>query len=136
MANQFRVKINGQVVPLVKSVTMGLEVAGADDGHPQDARPRLHVIRISRESDKSTDLWNWATTPYGEQYRKGSVEFLDPEKEDKVLKTVNWEDGFVRSYQEAMPHTQHAREQPVVEMVEISARVIDFDGAKIEAWRK
>ena len=136
MASQFRVKINGQLLPKVKSVTMGLEVAGANDGHPQDARPRLHVIRISRESDKTTDLWSWASTPFGSQYRKGTVEFLDPEEKDKVLKTVNWEDGFIRSYQEVLPHVQSAKEEPLVETIEVSARVIDFDGAKIEAWRK
>lgn len=136
MANQVRIKVAGALLEQVVSVEFGLDVASGMDGHPQDARPRLSGIRIMRKSDKKTDLWSWAIEPWASAFKKGTIEFLDQHEQDKVIKTVNWEDGFITSYTEELPHVQASRDAPVTETIVIAARIVDFDGAKITAYEK
>ena len=135
MGAQIRIKIDDVLVERVVSVEAGLDVAAGHDGHPQDDRPRLTTIRITRESDTNLAFWLWSLTPFAEGYKGGMIEFLDPTKEDSTIHTITWEDGFVSSYREDVPHIQFAKEAPVTETIEVSARVVDLDGSKLEGYK-
>ncbi len=130
MAKQIRVKIDGNHVPNILDVSYGLDVGKDANGAPVDARPRMKCITISRRSDESIDLWTWSLHPHAEYFKSGVIEFLDPKAEDKVLTTLEWSDGFVRRYTEEVPHTDHHRDAPQIESVEISASTITINGVE------
>ena len=132
MAKQFRVFINDVHVPNVLDIEYGLEVAKDSNGAPTDARPRLNSIRIVRRSDESTDYWAWSLEPHQESFRSGKIEVLDPKRADSVLYTVEWESGFVKCYQEIVPHVQLEKAKPQVEILDISAAVMTVNGV---AWQ-
>jgi len=134
MAGQIRVKIDGTLVEKVVAVDTGLNVAMAMDGHPEDSRPRLNGIAITRESDKNKVLWDWATKPWAEATKDGEIEFLDPKKEDSVIKKITWKKGFLTSYTEVVADTQGARSAPMTESIQIAVQEMDMDGAKITAY--
>jgi hypothetical protein len=58
--SQIRVEIDGKHITNVLAVDYGLEVAHDADGSPSDARPRLARIKITRKSDDSQLLGDWA----------------------------------------------------------------------------
>lgn len=130
MAKQIRVQIDGNHVPNVLDVEYGLDVGKDTNGAPVDARPRLKTIKISRRSDETTDLWLWALKPHQEYFKSGVIEFLDPRHENKVLKTVEWKDGFVRNYREFVPHINDRRDDPQTEYIEVSASSVMVNGVE------
>lgn len=130
MAKQIRVSIDGNKVKNILDVEYGLDVAKDTNGAPVDARPRLKTIRITRRSDEAMDLWQWALNPHAEYFKAGTVEFLDPKKEDTVLKTLEWSDGFVRCYMEHVPHIHQKKNDPQVEYIEVSASTITINGVE------
>lgn len=130
MAKQIRVQIDGNHVPNILDVAYGLDVGKDSNGAPVDARPRLKSITITRRSDENTDLWQWALHPHKEFFKSGKIEFLDPKHQDKVLTTLEWSDGFVKSYVETVPHTDHDRDAPQTESVEVSASTITINGVE------
>ena len=130
MAKQIRVMIDGNHVPNILDVEYGLEVAKDTNGAPVDARPRLRTIMIKRRSDENTDLWSWSLHPHQEYFKSGKIEFLDPKHEDKVLTTLEWQDGFVKEYMEEVPHTDRDRNAPQYEVVYVSASSITINGVE------
>ncbi len=130
MAKQFRVEIDGNPIANVLDVEYGLDVAKDSNGAPVDARPRLKAITLTRRSDENTDLWAWSLHPHSEYFKSGKIEFLDPKHEDKVLTTLEWTDGFVRSYREIVPHVDSHRNDPQTECVEVSAAEITINGVQ------
>jgi hypothetical protein len=130
MAKQIRVTLDDNHVPNVLDVEFGLDVGKDTNGAPVDARPRLKTIKISRRSDESTDLWSWALKPHMEYFKSGKIEFLDPRHEDKVLKTVEFKDSFLKAWREVVPNVNERRNDPQIEYVEISASTITINGVE------
>jgi hypothetical protein len=130
MAKQFRVSIDGNAVPNVLDVEYGLDVGKDTNGAPVDSRPRLASIKITRRSDEATDYWTWAIKPHQEYFKAGKIEFLDPRKENKVLKTLEWKNGFIESYEEVVPHVNQAREAPQTEIFFVSAPSLTINGVQ------
>jgi len=135
MPNQVKVEIEGNHIPNVLDVKYGLDCAKDTNGAPVDAKPRLASIIITRRSDETTDFWAWALRPYQEDFKSGVITFLDPRKADTTLKTVEWKDGFLKSYSEVVPNVDTDRNAPQVETLEISASTITINGVEWQAGK-
>ncbi len=131
MPRQVEVEIDGNRVQNVLDVQYGLDCAKDSNGAPVDARPRLGSIIISRRSDETTDFWAWSLKPHDEDFKSGKVTFFDPRKQSTVLKTVEWSNGFLKSYSESVPNINADRNAPQIETMEISAATITVNGV---AW--
>lgn len=130
MPKQVQVEIEGGKIPNVLHVEYGVDVARDTNGAPTDARPRLKTITITRRSDGSSDFWSWALKPHEGGFKSGKVTFKDPKSEDKDLIVLEWDKGFVRSYNERVPHVQDAKNKPMVETVEVSAQLVTINGVE------
>jgi len=135
MAKQVKVTIDGNPVPNVLDVRYGLDCAKDTNGAPVDAKPRLASIFVIRRSDETTDFWDWALRPYEEDFKSGEITFFDPRKTDTVLKTLEWTNGFLRSYTENVPNIDSDRGAPQTETLEISASTIAINGVEWEAGK-
>lgn len=135
MAKQVKVEIDGNHVPNVLDVKYGLDCAKDTNGAPVDAKPRLDSIIITRRSDNATDYWAWALTPHEEDFKSGVITFYDPRKTETVLRTVEWKDGFLKSYQEIVPNVDDDRAAPQIEVLEVSASTITINGVEWQAGK-
>ncbi|NNM33729.1 MAG: hypothetical protein HKO53_11720 [Gemmatimonadetes bacterium] len=130
MAKQIKCEIDGNKVPNVLDVEYGLDVAKDTNGAPTDARPRNRRIMLRFRSSENSDLWSWALHPKEEYFKAGKVEFMDPKKENKVLKTLEWTGGFVENYIECQPHIHRKKNDPQYEVIEVSAASITINGVE------
>jgi len=135
MAKQVDVAIDGNHVPNVLDVKYGLDCARDTNGAPVDAKPRLASIIIVRRSDETTDYWDWALRPYEEDFKSGVITFYDPRKAETVMKTVEWTNGFLKSYSEVVPNIDDDRSAPQIETLEISASTITINGVEWQAGK-
>lgn len=135
MAKQVDVTIDGNHVPNVLDVKYGLDCAKDSNGAPVDAKPRLASIIIVRRSDETTDYWDWALRPYEEDFKSGVITFYDPRKAETVMKTVEWTNGFLKSYSEVVPNIDDDRSAPQIETLEISASLITINGIEWQAGK-
>ncbi len=135
MAKQVDVAIDGNHVPNVLDVKYGLDCAKDSNGAPVDAKPRLASIIIVRRSDETTDYWDWALRPYEEDFKSGVITFYDPRKSETVMKTVEWTNGFLKSYSEVVPNIDDDRSAPQIETLEISASTIVINGVEWQAGK-
>jgi len=135
MAKQVDVAIDGNHVPNVLDVKYGLDCARDTNGAPVDAKPRLASIIIVRRSDEITDYWDWALRPYEEDFKSGVITFYDPRKAETVMKTVEWTNGFLKSYSEVVPNIDDDRSAPQIETLEISASTITINGVEWQAGK-
>lgn len=129
---QYRVEIEGAKIEKVCDVQLGFDVGSTFEGQPQSDRPKMNAITIIRKSDQKTDFWDWATSTRKPSWKKGSIVVKDANDPDKTLKTIKWEDGYLSSYEEVLPNVHTEEGEPMVEIIHISARVVDFDGVRFE----
>ena len=135
--SQIKVEIDGKHIANVLSVDYGLEVAHDADGSPSDARPRLARIKITRKSDDSQLLGDWASHPFQGHFKSGKISFFAPDDASKVQSTMSWTDGFVAFYQEVVPDVQTMRDKPMTEYIEISAQKMKINDVEVDAhsWK-
>ncbi len=136
-ANQYRVEIDGSPVGNILSVKFGVNTARDSNGAPVDKDAQVDNICIERRSDENTDLFLWSLKPHQEYFKSGKIEFLDPRHEDKVICTIEFENAFLASYREIVPHVTELRNEPQTEYVEISSNKVTFNGIEWQgtgAW--
>jgi hypothetical protein len=130
---QVKVEIDGKHISNVLHVEYGLQVGHDMDGSPSDARPRLMRICVTRKSDDSEQLADWASKPFRGSFKTGKISFYAPDEKDKVQSTVSWTDGFVALYREQVPDLQTDKEVPMTEYLEISAQKIKINDVEVDA---
>lgn len=130
---QIKVEIDGKHISNVLAVDYGLEVSHDADGSPSDARPRIARICVTRKSDDSHQLGDWACKPFRGHFKSGKISFFAPDEETKVQSTMSWTDGFVTLYREWVPDVQTHRGDPMVEYIEVSAQKIKINDTEVDA---
>jgi hypothetical protein len=131
--SQIKVEIDGSHVANTLAVEYGLDVNHDTNGSPSDARPRLARIKITRRSDNSTTLGDWASKPFKGHFKSGKISFFAPHEETKVQSTMSWTDGYVTLYKEIVPDVNTDRAKPMIEIVEISAQKIKINDVEVDA---
>jgi hypothetical protein len=133
MPRQVQVEIEGNHISNVLHVEYGVDVARDSNGAPTDAFPRLKTITIVRRSDGNSDMWRWALHPHQGNFKSGKVTFKDPLQENQDLITLEWTNGFVRSYTEVVPHVHQNQREPMTEQIEVAAQMVKINDVEWEA---
>jgi len=129
MAQAPILQVEGTTYPRVYEISYSLYTDKDETGKPSD-KARCGVIKITRESGDTSDLFRWATDSTKRNFKSGSITFKHPEtKED--LKVLSWENGFVSYYEEHVPHVKHAKDDQMYEYFEISAEKITVGSDEI-----
>jgi hypothetical protein len=93
----------------------------------------LARIKITRKSDESQLLGDWASHPFRGHFKSGKISFFAPDEASKVQSTMSWSDGFVALYKEEVPDIQMKRDKPMTETVEISAQKLKINDVEVDA---
>lgn len=113
MARQPKVEVDGNEMTNVREVYYGLEAALDRDGAPTRGLI-CNGIMIRRVADASTDICEWAASANEAGRKSGKVTFVDAN--GLAMKTLSWENGYVRNYQvEYVDTGDHVEEMFVVE---------------------
>lgn len=129
MARRPTLEIDGVVYKNVYAVSYELYTAKDETGRPSD-RAHAGVIKVTRESDETTDIARWAMDSAKPNWKAGKVMFKNPD--DATMKELSWEDGFVTKYQETIPHIKQQPDDQVYEYFEISCRKLVIGDADID----
>lgn len=129
MARRPQLEIDGVVYKNVYQVSYGLYTAKDETGRPSD-RAHAGVIKIVRESDDKTDIARWAMDSSKPNWKAGKVIFRDPS--DNEMKSLSWEEGFITSYEESIPHVKNNPDDQIFETFEISAHKVVIGDAEID----
>jgi hypothetical protein len=129
MARRPVLEIDGVVYKNVYSVSYQLYTAKDETGRPSD-RAHAGVIMIARESDESSDIARWAMDSSKPNWKAGKVTFKSPD--DATMKELIWEDGFITSYVETIPHIKDRPDDQVHETFEISCSKLSIGDSEID----
>jgi hypothetical protein len=129
MARRPTLEIDGVVYKNVYQVSYCLYTAKDETGRPSD-RAHAGVIKITRESDEKSDIARWAMDSSKPNWKAGKVTFRNPD--DQEMKTLTWEEGFITSYEELIPHIKNNPDDQVFETFEISAHKVTIGDAEID----
>jgi hypothetical protein len=130
---QWEVTIQDVHIPNVLDVGYGLEVETDRRGNPTDAYPRLKTIRIVRRSDAMDDFAKWVFRPWQEYWRSGVIELLDARYQHRVIKRLEWTEGYLKRYQERVPHVDLERGSPQIETLDIAVGSLRLNGVEWSA---
>ncbi len=129
MARRPTLEIDGVVYKNVYAVSYGLYTAKDETGRPSD-RAHAGVIKITRESDETTDIARWAMDSSKPNWKAGRVIFRNPD--DASMKELIWEEGFITKYEEQIPHVKDHPDDQVREYFEISCHKLVVGDAEID----
>jgi hypothetical protein len=129
MARRPVLEIDGVVFKNVYAVEYHLYTARDETGRPSD-RAHAGVIKITRESDTTTDVARWAMDSSKPNWKNGKVIFKSPD--DSAMKELSWEEGFITSYHETIPHIKDRPDDQVYEIFEISCHKLTIGDAEID----
>ncbi len=129
MARRPTLTIDGVVYKNVYSVSYELYTARDETGRPSD-RAHAGVIKVTRESDETTDIARWAMDSSKPNWKAGEVAFRNPD--DAEMKKLTWEEGFITRYEETIPHIKEKPDDQVFEYFEISCHKLSIGDAEID----
>ena len=113
MARQPKVEVDGNEMTNVREVHYGLQAALDRDGAPTRGLISDGIM-IRRVADNATDICDWAANADEASRKSGKVTFLDAN--GLAMKTLSWENGYVRHYLVEYADTgDHVEEVFVVE---------------------
>jgi len=134
MARRPTLTIDGVVFKNVYAVSYSLYTAKDETGRPAD-RAHAGTIKIVRESDASSDIARWAMDSSKPNWKGGSVTFKSPD--DATMKELTWENGFITSYAENVPHIKNSHDEQIWEEFEISCQILKIADAEIDnRWQE
>jgi hypothetical protein len=135
MAQEVDLKIDGEEYDKVHSASYELYCPhDAGDGKPSSTPTGLK-IKISRESDDNVGIVKWAFDSSQVNRKNGEITFMDPNQK-KELKVLKWTNGFITHYEEHVPSTAHNPNDQMYEYFEISAELVDINGAEYKKeWK-
>lgn len=135
MAQEVELTVDGEKFDKVHTVSYELFTPhDLADGKPSSVPTGLK-IKISRESDDNIGILKWAFDSSQVNRKAGKIVFKDPNLK-KELKVLNWANGFITHYQEHVPSTAHAPNEQMYEYFEISAELVDVNGAEYKKdWK-
>ncbi len=129
MARRPTLEIDGVVYKNVYMVSYDLYTAKDETGRPSD-RAHAGLIKISRESDPTSDIARWAMDSSKPNWKAGKVTFKNPD--DSAMKELSWEEGFITKYEETVPHIKQNPDDQVFEYFEISCHKLAIADAEID----
>jgi len=134
MARRPTLEIDGVVFKNVYEVSYVLYTAKDETGRPSD-RAHAGVIVVKRESDESADIARWAMDSSKPNWKSGKVTFKNPD--DAAMKELSWEDGFITSYEEHVPHIKDKPDEQIWESFEISVQKLSIADAEVDnRWQE
>ncbi len=93
---------------------------------PQNSLPN----RTGNNATHELDIARWAMDSSKPNWKAGKVTFRDPS--DSEMKALTWEEGFVTSYEETIPHVKDSPDDQIYESFEISAHKLVIGDAEID----
>jgi hypothetical protein len=129
MARRPVLEIDGVVYKNVYEVRYTLYTAKDETGRPSD-RAHAGIIAVRRESDESTDIARWAMDSSQPNWKAGKVTIKNPN--DATMKELSWEEGFITTYEEIVPHIKEHPDDQVYEYFEISCHKLSVGEAEID----
>ena len=129
MARRPTLDIDGVVYKNVYAVSYELYTAKDETGRPSD-RAHAGLIKVTRESDESSNIARWAMDSSKPNWKSGKVTFRNPD--DAAMKELSWEEGFITKYMEAVPHIKDKPDDQVYEYFEISCHKLTIGDASID----
>lgn len=135
MAQEVELKVDGELFDKVHSVSYEIMTPhDSADGKPSSI-PQGLKIKISRESDDNVGICKWAFDSSAVNRKAGQITFRDPNLK-KELKVLKWTNGFITHYEEHVPSTAAAANEQMYEYFEISAELVDINGAEYKKdWK-
>lgn len=129
MARRPTLEIDGVVYKNVYAVSYALYTAKDETGRPSD-RAHAGVIKVTRESDETSDIARWAMDSSKPNWKAGRVTLRNPD--DAAMKELTWEEGFITKYEEMVPHIKDRPDDQVYEYFEISCHKLAIGDAEID----
>ena len=129
MARRPALEIDGVKFKNVYEVSYKLYTAKDETGRPSD-RAHAGMIKVKRESDESGDIARWAMDSSKPNWKSGKVTFKNPN--DATMKELSWENGFITSYEEHVPHIKEQPDNQMWEEFEISCQKLTISDAEID----
>ncbi len=127
MARQPKVEVDGNELKNIREVQYGIDAALDRDGAPTRGLI-CNGIMVRRVADAATDICDWAASADEASRKSGKVTFLDANGLE--MKSVSWENGYVRNYHvEYSDGGDHVEEVFVVEpeTIEVAGESHFFD---------
>jgi hypothetical protein len=113
----------------VYEVSYELYTAKDETGRPSDTA-HGGLIKIKRESEGNVEIARWAMDSSEPNWKGGSVTFKTPD--NKEMKKLVWEKGFITFYEEHVPHTKDRPDEQMWEYFEISCKTVTIGDASID----
>jgi len=129
MARRPTLEIDGVVYKNVYAVSYSLYTAKDETGRPAD-RAHAGVVKVTRESDETSDIARWAMDSSKPNWKAGRVTLRNPD--DAAMKELTWEEGFITKYEETVPHIKDRADDQVYEYFEISCHKLAIGDAEID----
>lgn len=131
MAHQAKVFVGTKPYPGIISCTYEQFTIPDEKNYRPSDRARNGLITIRRASDEDTDWFAWAAESTEDNWKSGKIEFLD--ENDKMIRELVWDHGFVHQYMEGMPDRRvEAAARRIFEEVQIQAEIVTVDGTAHE----
>ena len=116
--NEARVYIAGHELKDVYECYYTIRTEKSRSGLPvKNCRP--HRIYIIRRSETETPGFEWAHNSKPDNFQSGKIEFYNTKGE--VMKTFEWDRGYVVRYNEGVPDLTQAERATMIEEYEITA---------------
>ncbi len=124
-------EIDGVEYPRLLSVSYNIYTIKDDQGKPADIA-RAGTITITKESTNknSKDITRWACDSSEANYKSGKITFKDPH--NKLLRTLEWENGFITNYEEHLGPAQSGEQ--MYQVFVVSAQKIKVEDAEVWSW--
>lgn len=94
----------------------------------QSGRPATDVrggtVMIQIESSSETMFWDWMINPYAQ--KDGEVEFMK-RNDPTPAKVLKFKEAYIVQYGENFDVVGGTRDQPMIENITVSARVLQLD---------
>lgn len=127
MAHQAKVYVANKAYPGIIAVAYEQFTPPDEKNYRPSDKARNGLITIRRASDKDLDWFTWAADSTEGNWKSGKIEFFD--EDDKKIRELIWDHGFVHFYTEGMPdrRTEDVARR-IYEEVQIQAEIVTVDG--------
>lgn len=131
MARRPTLEIDGVPYLNVFEVSYKLYTSKDESGRPSD-RAHGGLIKIKRQSNDNVEIARWAMNSSKPNWKGGRVIFRDPDNVDATMKELVWQNGFITSYEEHVPHVKDNPDDQMWEEFEISCQILTIGDAEID----
>lgn len=126
--NEARVYVAGQELRDIFECHFTIRTEKARSGLPtRNARP--HRIFINRRSEAETPGFKWAFDSKPSNFQSGKIVFYG--RDGEIMKTFEWDNGYVVRYWEGVPDLTKSARATMVEEYEIAAEVFRCGDAEV-----